>query len=75
MKNTIQKKQLTADDLYKFLKDLAYDGIDLKKIDINYRHDHDSDVEEIFSVEEDLRDPSDNETLISICFVTDSNVE
>ena len=70
-----QVKQLTAHDLYKFLKDLAFDGIDLRKIDINYRHDHDSDVEEVLSVEEELRDPSDNETLISICFVTDPNAE
>ena len=75
MKNTIQKKQLTADDLYKFLKDLAYDGNDLKKIDINYRHDHNSDVEGVYGIEEDLRDPSNNETLISICFVTDLNAE
>ena len=74
MKNTKQKR-LTARDLYIFLKDLAHDGVDLRKIDINYRHDHNSDVEEVFSVEEDLRDPLDNETLISICFVTDPSAE
>jgi hypothetical protein len=64
-------KQLTAQELFDWLKQLKKDGVNLKKVDVNYRHDYDSDVEEVCCVDEDLRDPSDNETLISICLVTE----
>ena len=63
-------KQLTAQDIFDWLKELDKDGINLNKVDVNYRFDSDSDVEEVCSIEEDLRDPSDNETLISICLFT-----
>jgi hypothetical protein len=63
-------KQLTAQDMFDWLKELKRDGVNLSKVDVNYRFDSDSDVEEVCSIEEDLRDPSDNDTLISICLFT-----
>jgi hypothetical protein len=66
-----RNKQLTAQQLYDWLKELDKDGVNLSKVDVNYRHNYDSDVEEVCGVIEDLRDSSDNETLTSICLVTD----
>ncbi len=64
-------KQLTAQELYDWLKELHKYGVNLSKVDVNYRHNYESDVEEVYGVIEDLRDSSDNETLTSICLVTD----
>jgi hypothetical protein len=65
------KAKLNAASLLEFLKDLEKDGVNLAKVDVNYRHDHDSDVEEVLSVEEDLFDADTCSTLTSICLVTD----
>jgi len=64
-------KQLTAQELYDWLKELHKDGANLSKVEVNYRHNFDADVEEVYGVIEDLRDSQDNETLTSICLVTD----
>lgn len=65
------KAKLNAKSLLEFLKDLEKDGVNLAKVEVNYRQDHDSDVEEVLSVEEDLFDAGDCSTLTSICLVTD----
>jgi|688.fasta_scaffold667770_2 hypothetical protein len=60
---------MTANDLYKYLKDLKKDGYDLKTIKVNIREDRDSDVSEARVVEEDLFDEDDNKTLTSIVLI------
>lgn len=70
MSTKVNTKQLTAQELFDFLKDLKKQGLNLNKIDVNYRYDHDSDVREVLNVEEDLYDEVDNSTLTSICLVT-----
>ena len=66
-------KQLTAHDLRQFLDELEDAGNDLKKIVVNYRHDDDSEVEEVRCVWEDLFDSETNSVLESIILVTESN--
>lgn len=63
-------KQLTAYDLKRFLMNLESDGLNLKKIVVNYRQDDDSEVEEVKAVWEDLYDAETNSTLESIMLVT-----
>jgi hypothetical protein len=75
MSTKTNTKQLTAQELFDFLKDLEEQGLDLNKIDVNYRHDYDSDVEEVRNVDEDLYDEVDNSTLTSICLVTEPTKE
>ena len=75
MSNTTISKQLTAQELFDFLKDLKKQGLNLNKIDVNYRYDYDSDVREVLSVDEDLYDEVDNSTLTSICLVTQPTEE
>jgi hypothetical protein len=68
MKNT-----LTAKKLLNFLIDLENDGHDLSRILINYRFDSDSDVHLCKFVMEDLFDAETNNTLVSICLVSDAS--
>ena len=75
MSTKTNTKQLTAQELFDFLKDLKKQGLDLNKIDVNYRHDYDSDVREVRNVDEDLYDAVDNSTLTSICLVTEPTEE
>ena len=65
------KAKLNAKSLLEFLKDLEKDGVNLAEVEVNYRQDHDSEVEEVLSVEEDLFDAGDCSILTSICLVTD----
>jgi hypothetical protein len=67
----INKVKFSAKSLLNFLKDLEEDGVSLAKVSVNYRYDHDSDVREVLSVEEDLFDAKDCSTLTSICLVTE----
>jgi hypothetical protein len=60
-------KNLTAKQLREFLNEIEADGNDLSLIDINFRHNEDSDVTPIGFVFEDLHD-EDNNTLTSIVF-------
>lgn len=64
-----KKKGLTAQKLYKFLRGLKKDGIDLKKVSVNFREDYDSDVHTCWSVCEDLFDAETNNKLASIVIV------
>ena len=68
MKNTLNAKKLLN-----FLIDLENDGHDLSRILINYRFDSDSDVHLCKFVMEDLFDAETNNTLESICFVSDAS--
>jgi hypothetical protein len=58
-------KKLTAIQLRQFLNEIEADGNDLSLIEINFRHDEDSDVIPLGLVFEDLHD-EDNNTLTSI---------
>ncbi len=69
MKN---QKPLNAQDLLDFLIS-AKEYHDLSKVAICYRHNRDSDVEIVCSVEDDLYDEEDNSTLTSIMLLTDSS--
>ena len=68
MKNTLNAKKLLN-----FLIDLENDGHDLSRILINYRFDSDSDVHLCKFVMEDLFDAETNNTLESICLVSDAS--
>ena len=57
--------KLTAQQLRQFLNEIEADGNDLSLIEINFRHDEDSDVTPINFVFEDLHD-EDNSMLASI---------
>lgn len=61
---------MNAKQLYDFLSEISETGIDLSKVTLNYRHDEDSDVAIITSVEEDLFDAETNSILTSIIFQT-----
>lgn len=63
-------KNLTADKVLKFLKNLQEKGINLKTIKVNYRENYDSDVVSCRLIEEDLFDEKTNSVLTSICIVT-----
>ena len=67
------KQPLTAKKLLNFLIDLENDGHDLSKVLINYRFDSDSDVHLCKFVMEDLFDAETNNTLESICLVSDAS--
>ncbi len=62
---------LTAKQVRDYLNDLESRGENLDEITINYRHDYDSDIVQCFHVFEDLYDNEDNNSLMSIVFVTD----
>lgn len=57
---------MTAHDLLTFLHDLERRGLDLATIEVNFRHDFDSDVTEVKGVCEDLYDAETNSRLTSI---------
>lgn len=57
---------MTAQDLYDFLRDIQNRGISLSRIDVNFRHDFDSDVTEVAGVCEDLYDAETSSRLTSI---------
>jgi len=57
---------MTAADLLTFLHDLERRGFDLATIEVNFRHDFDSDVTEVEGVCEDLYDAETNSRLTSI---------
>jgi hypothetical protein len=54
------------------LIDLQNEGHDLEKIEVNYRHDYDSDVVAIEDLEEDLFDEQTNSILESVVLVSDT---
>jgi len=70
MKN---KKPLTAKKLLTFLLDLESDGVDLKNVNVLYRHDRDDDEYNVYEVEEDLFDEDTNKILTSIMLLTDDS--
>jgi hypothetical protein len=62
---------LTALQLRQFLNEIESDGNDLSLIEINFRHDEDSDVTPINFVFEDLHDEN-NSMLTSIVLLNDN---
>jgi hypothetical protein len=69
--NEVHYKMLNAKELLGYLLDLEDRGDDLSNILINYRYDSDSDVNLCKFVMEDLFDAETNNTLTSICLVSD----
>lgn len=67
-----KKKALTAHKLLTFLEELKKNGNDLRKIQVNFRPDRDSDVVATEDVEEDLYDSKTNNILESIVIIQDS---
>lgn len=63
-------ERLTALQLRQFLNEIEAEGNDLSLIEINFRHDEDSDVVPLVHVFEDLCD-EDNNTLTSIVFYSE----
>jgi hypothetical protein len=61
---------MKANHLLNFLLKLEATGTDMSKVDVLYRYDSDSDEVNVMHVEEDLYDPSDNTTPISIMLKT-----
>jgi hypothetical protein len=64
---------MNAKALLQFLNELEKQGNDLKLINVLYREDFDSDVQEINFVEEDLYDEQSNSVLQSIVLLTDNS--
>lgn len=64
---------MTAHDLLTFLHDLERRGLDLATIEVNFRHDFDSDVTEVGGVCEDLYDAETNSRLTSIVLYGDDS--
>lgn len=62
---------MTARDLLDFLRNLERDGVALHRVEVNYRHDMDSDVTPVRWVTEDLYDSRTNTRLESIVLGTD----
>lgn len=62
---------MNAQDLFEFLVDLKYDGIDLSEVQVNYRHNPDSDVDRVTFFGEDLFDAETNSRLTSIVLMTE----
>ena len=67
------KRTFNCQDLMDFLEGLQSEGYELSEIEVNYRHDEDSDVEAVTFVGEDLFDEKDNQTLTSIVLMTSSD--
>lgn len=67
------KRTFNCQDLMDFLKGLQSEGYELSEIEVNYRHDEDSDVEVVTFVGEDLFDEKDNQTPTSIVLMTSSD--
>jgi hypothetical protein len=64
---------MNAKALLQFLTELEKQGNDLRLINVLYREDFDSDVQEINFVEEDLYDEQSNSVLQSIVLLTDNS--
>jgi hypothetical protein len=64
---------MTAQDLYDFLRDIQNRGISLSKVDVNFRHDFDSDVLQVHGACEDLFDADTNSQLTSIVLYVDGS--
>lgn len=64
---------MKAKALLQFLTELEKQGNDLRLINVLYREDFDSDVQEINFVEEDLYDEQSNSVLQSIVLLTDNS--
>lgn len=64
---------MNAKALLQFLTELEKQGNDLRHINVLYREDFDSDVQEINFVEEDLYDEQNNNVLKSIVLLTDNS--
>jgi len=62
---------MNALKLLKFLTELQEQGVDLDKVNLSYRHNYDSDVEDITDVHEGLCDEITNNELREIMFITD----
>ena len=66
------KRTFTCQDIMDYLKGLQSEGYELSKIEVNYRHDYDSDVRKVSVIEEDLYDSKTNSKLASVIFLTKS---
>ena len=66
------KRKFSCQDLMDYLKGLQSEGYELSEIEVNYRHDHDSDVRKVSVIEEDLYDSKTNSKLTSVMFLTKS---
>ena len=64
---------MNAKALLQFLTELEKQGNDLRLINVLYREDFDSDVQEINFVEEDLYDEQSNSVLQSIVLLTNNS--
>lgn len=64
---------MNAKALLQFLTELEKQGNDLRLINVLYRENFDSDVQEINFVEEDLYDEQSNSVLQSIVLLTDNS--
>ena len=64
---------MTAQDLYDFLRDIQNRGISLSKVDVNFRHDFDSDALPLQGACEDLYDADTNSQLTSIVLYVDGS--
>jgi hypothetical protein len=64
---------MNAKALLQFLTELEKQGNDLRLINVLYREDFNSDVQEINFVEEDLYDEQSNSVLQSIVLLTDNS--
>jgi len=64
---------MNAKALLQFLTELEKQGNDLRLINVLYREDFDSDVQEINFVEEDLYAEQNNNVLKSIVLLTDNS--
>lgn len=59
---------MNAQEIFDFLKELQLDGVNLSRIDVNFRLTADNDVVRINDVSEDLFDSETNSNLESIIF-------
>jgi hypothetical protein len=64
---------MNAKALLQFLTELENQGNDLRLINVLYREDLDSEVQEINFVEEDLYDEQSNSVLQSIILLNDNS--
>jgi len=64
---------MNAKALLQFLTELEKQGNDLRLINVLYRENFDSDVQEINFLEEDLYDEQSNSVLQSIVLLTDNS--
>lgn len=67
---------MNAQQLKDFLLLLEKDGNVLSEIEVNFRHDYDSDVIPLRHINEDLFDEETNSRLTSICLMhTEDDIE